>query len=272
MLKKLCVLVFLGIIGLIFSPCWVKPSSAQDDMAAYQNNGCVNCHSKDTMARAAFTRYTEWHISTHKEKGVGCEKCHGGDAATKDKGKAHAGVIKPSEAQSRLHPKNLPETCKTCHPNIVNSFVESKHYQKLQASGMGPSCTTCHEHMASVVLYTPEETASLCAHCHNTVNGLLPRRPEIPQAANETMQAIRRANTVVLWADRLVEQGQNKKIDVSEEQNEMKIVRAMLAEAKASWHAFNLDVVRKKADAAFDAGTKVKDELMKKLHPQQVSE
>ena len=84
------------------------------------------------------------------------------------------------------------------------------------------------------------------------------------------MQAIRRAEMVVLWADRLLEEGVNKKVDVSAEQQEMKIVRALFAEVKTTWHAFNLDVVRKKADEVFESGTKVKDALRKKLHPEQV--
>jgi Cytochrome c7 and related cytochrome c/Cytochrome c554 and c-prime len=268
MLKTICLLVFVGVTAAVLAPEWGRPSRAQEDMAAYQNNSCVNCHSKDATARATFQRYTEWHVSAHKEKGVGCEKCHGGDPAAKDQRRAHVGVVKPSEPQSRVHLKNLPETCNACHPGVVSSFVESLHYQKLKASGMGPSCTTCHAHMATTVLYTPEETAALCAHCHNTINGILPRRPDIPEKANEVMQAIRRANVVVLWADRLLEQGQNKKVDLSAEQQEMKIVRALLAEAKISWHAFNLDVVRKKADEAFEMGTKVKDALRQKLYPQ----
>ena len=41
------------------------------------------------------------------------------------------------------------------------------------------------------------------------------------------------------------------------------------AEAKISWHAFNLEIVRNKADAAFTEGTKVKDALRKKLYPDQ---
>lgn len=267
MLKKICLLVFVGITAAVFAPEWGQPSRAQADMAAYQNNSCVNCHSKDATARDTFQRYTEWHVSTHKEKGVGCEKCHGGDPAAKDQKRAHVGVIKSSEPQSRLHLKNLPETCNACHPGVVSSFSESLHYQKLKASGMGPSCATCHAHMATTVLYTPEETAALCAHCHNTVNGIMPRRPDIPEKANEVMQSIRRANVVVLWADRLLEQGQNKEVDLSAEQQEMKIARALLAEAKISWHAFNLDVVGKKADEAFKMGEKVKDDLRKKLYP-----
>lgn len=270
MLKRISLVVFVAVAVAVFAPSF-KPSAAQEDMTAYQNNSCVNCHSKDSLAPRSFQRYAEWHISTHKEKGVGCDKCHSGDPTAKDQRRAHIGVIKPSDPQSRLYLKNLPETCNACHPGVVSSFVESVHYQKLKSSGMGPSCTTCHAHMATTVLHTPEETSTLCAHCHDTINGIMPPRPEIPRKAGEVMEAIKRANMVVLWAERLLEEGENKKVDVSAEQQEMKVVRALLAEAKTTWHAFNLDVVHKKADAVFEMGTKLKDALRKKLYPRQVS-
>lgn len=265
MLKRICGIIFLGIIVAIFSPGQPPASLAQGEMTAYKDNNCVSCHSNDAKAGAVFPRYAEWHISTHKDKGVGCDKCHGGDPTAADPKKAHVGVIKSSEPQSRLHLKNLPETCNACHAGIVNAFVESKHYQKLKASGMGPSCATCHTHMATNVLYTPGETAALCAQCHNAPNKLLPQRPDIPEKASEAMQAIRQANTVVLWAERLVTEGRNKKVDISVEEQEMQIVRVMLADAKVGWHAFNLEAVRNKANAAFEKGTKLKDDLRQKL-------
>jgi Cytochrome c554 and c-prime len=271
MLKRICLIVFIGIAVAVFVPSIKPPSQAQEDMSAFQNNSCVNCHSKDSLAPRSFQRYSEWHISTHKEKGVGCDKCHSGDPTAKDQSRAHIGVIKPTDPKSRLHLKNLPETCNVCHPGVVSSFVESLHYQKLKSSGMGPSCTTCHAHMATTVLHSPQETATLCAHCHYTINGIMPPRPEIPEKASQVMEAIRRADMVVQWADRLLEEAQNKKVNVSAELQEMKIVRALFAEVKITWHAFNLDIVHKKADAVFEMATKVKDALRKKLHPNQVS-
>jgi len=270
MLKKLSV----GALGAFLSFAGVSgnttmSSSRQDALVELRDNNCVNCHARLSTPLRLTSRYAEWHMSTHKEKAVGCEKCHGGDPKISDEKKAHAGVISPGDVKSRLHPQNLPETCNDCHRGVVNSFVESKHYQKLMGAGLGPSCTTCHQHMASQALYTPDETSAMCSTCHNSPNKLMPPRPEIPQKANEVMQSIRRANTVVVWADRLLEEADNRKLDVSEEKKEQKIVKAVLAEAKISWHAFNLDSVRGKADDAFEMGTKVKDSLRAKLYQQQ---
>jgi len=268
MLKKLFViLVFALFAAVAISRNAVSATSSQDAQVEFKDNNCVSCHARLANPYRLTSRYAEWQISMHKEKLVGCDKCHGGDPAIKDEKRAHAGMAAPQDARSRLHQKNLPETCSACHQGIVSSFVESKHFQKLKEAGLGPSCSTCHVHMASQVLYTPEETAAMCSTCHNSPNKLMPLRPEIPQKANEVMQAIRRANTVVMWANRLIEQAEAKKIDVSNEKQEQKIACAVMAEAKISWHAFNLDVVRRKADDAFEMSNKVKDSLRAKLLP-----
>ncbi|MFN7944535.1 MAG: multiheme c-type cytochrome [Blastocatellia bacterium] len=268
MLKKLAVLTILAISGSSFLTSPNSYVSAQDELAVFKGNYCVTCHAK-VSELAQSNRYFQWHSSLHREKGVGCEKCHGGDPTIADKKSAHTGVLRPDNTGSRLHPKNLPETCNSCHQAVVSSFTESKHFQQLKGSGLGPSCSTCHVHMGSEVITSPDDTATLCATCHNSPNALLPKRPEVPGKASEAMQALRRASSVVAWADRLVEDAQNKKVNVSDEERELKVVHAMLKEAKSGWHVFNLDVARRKSDAAFDAGTKVKDALRSKIYPQQ---
>ncbi|MDX2043037.1 MAG: multiheme c-type cytochrome [Acidobacteriota bacterium] len=270
MFKKLSIVFFFALFATAGISGWgVNATSFRLTQNEFKDNNCVGCHAKVTSPYKLTSRYAEWQISTHHEKAVGCEKCHGGDPAIKDEKRAHQGVVPPENPQSRLHLKNLPETCSTCHQGVVSSFTESTHYQKLKGAGIGPSCSTCHVHMGSQVLYTPEETAAMCSTCHNSPNKLMPLRPEIPEKANEVMQSIRRANTMVLWADRLLDQAGAKKLDINDEQKEQKIARAVLAEAKVSWHAFNLESVRKKADDAHDMSAKVKDSLRAKLFPQQ---
>lgn len=131
---------------------------------------------------------------------------------------------------------------------------------------MGPSCNTCHAHMASAVIYTAAEASSLCTHCHNTTEGLLPPRPEIPQKAGVVMESLDRANAIFIWVDQLTEVAQQKKIDVSAETADLSAARAVLADAKVKWHSLSLDDVGKKANEAFERGAKVKDALMKKLY------
>ncbi len=269
MLKKGILLLTLAALGVFAGGRVETGSAAQDPLASYKGNNCVECHAKLTTPLRLTSHYADWYMSTHKDKEVSCEKCHGGDPKLADGKTAHVDVAGAADAKSRLHPQNLPETCNACHQGVVSSFVESKHYQKLKSAGIGPSCTTCHQHMASQVLYTPEETSAMCATCHNSPNKLMPPSPVVPEKAAEAMMAIRRANAMALSTDRLFEEADKRKLSVGDELREFKIARAVLAEAKISFHAFNLDIVRRKADESFELSSKVKTVMRAKLYPQQ---
>jgi hypothetical protein len=268
MWKRLCALCFTVLL-VVLIPGWLKASPSQQGENILPQNTCVNCHAQIKSPLAVSSRYFEWHVSLHRDNSVGCEKCHGGDPTTKDQEKSHQLIVLPAaNEQSKVHPANLPETCGTCHTEIATAFTGSRHYQKLKSSSLGPTCTTCHAHMASAVVQSPTEAAALCATCHNTINGPLPARPDIPQKAQQVVETIGRANAMIIWADRLLEVGRDKKLDMTQETNQLKAVQTTLKEGKAHWHALNFDGARQKADASFDAGTKVKDQLMKRLYPQ----
>ena len=86
--------------------------------------------------------------------------------------------------------------------------------------------------------------------------------------AIQDRENINRANGMLVWADRLLEVGQQKKLNLSEETEQLKTAKATLSEARTSWHALNFSAITKKADESFEVGAKVKDQLMKKLYPQ----
>ncbi|MBI4469342.1 MAG: hypothetical protein HY650_08490 [Acidobacteria bacterium] len=267
MIKRLCLLSFIALLGLLTAGSG-RSSSSSRGQEVLSNNQCASCHARIANPLSLSNKYYEWHVSLHRDQGVGCERCHGGDPRTADKNKAHQQVFISTDPRSKVHPVQLPDTCKECHGAVVESFVESMHYQKLKASNLGPSCSTCHGHMASAVVQDAGEAAALCARCHNTVNGLMPARPEIPERAKEMVEAISRANGVIVWADRLLDAGQQKQIDLTEETKDLKSVRTALSEAKVDWHALKFDLVRKKADDSFDQGTRLKDRLLQKVYRQ----
>ena len=262
--RKLTALFLLLALATLWPASAKRNSAAQEAKPDYRNNNCVNCHSRMLEPLHVGNRYLEWQFSRHQEKGVSCEKCHSGDPSVKDKQMAHAGVLHSSDPQSRLHWKNQPETCNACHQNVVSAFVESAHYKRLKGIGMGPSCNTCHAHMAKQVIYSPTETAKLCSQCHDSINFLKPS-PEIPARAKETMMALQRADAVINWARTLLAGGQMLNLSLSGEMDEFKTAKDKLSEAKVKWHTFNLDAVRKQADEAYLKGAKVKDGLRKKL-------
>lgn len=236
-------------------------SRATQDVA--RENGCVRCHSQLSTPVEMSNRFLDWRTSAHK--GVSCDKCHGGDVAARDSARAHAGVLPASNKNSTIHEMNAPETCGRCHAPVVSSFVESEHYQRLKTSGLGPSCINCHPHMGTSVARAPSEGESLCTFCHNTVNGLLPQRPDIVRKAKTTLDAIARTNYMVAWIDESLAQAEKKKLDVKAEREDLRLLKMTLAEAKAGWHTFNLEAPALKADKSFDEAVKVKDRLSKKL-------
>lgn len=268
MLKKLIIIAAVALVAVMINGRGVS-ALRQDVLVDFKDNHCVECHSKLTVPFKVTSKYSDWHISTHREKGVGCEKCHGGDATAKDAGKAHIGLLPASDPNSPVNTKKLPETCVGCHKGVVEAFVKSKHFQNLKGTGLGPSCNVCHGHMVTETAYLPEQTSKLCASCHDSNNALMPKRPDIPVKVEEVVQAIRRANTVVLWAGRLVDQAQEKKMSIAGAAKDLKEAQVMMSDAKAGFHSFELDAVRTRADAAFENATKLKDSLRKQLYPGQ---
>lgn len=238
----------------------VTGSRRQDEMAAFSSNECVWCHSRLSNPLKLTSRYAEWHVSIHKGRGVGCDRCHGGDPRAEDQRRAHRGVLPASHPESRLSPGNLSTTCRECHQPFVTAFIESRHYKALRESNRGPSCNTCHAHMASEVIYTPEQTAKMCASCHDSATG---------DRAAESVQAIRRGSMMAAWADRLIEEADRRGVAVPAEQKQLEQVRRLMSGAKTEFHTFATHEARRKADAAWEQGTQLKDGLRRKLYPKQ---
>lgn len=265
MIKRLVLVIVCALAGLICLDSLTGEAQEYKDLAAFSSNQCVKCHSGLTEPVYQVNRYLEWHFSPHKEKGVGCEKCHGGDPSVAGKDAAHKGVLKPSDRNSRLFTWNQPETCRGCHQDVANAFTRSTHYVKLKGAGIGPSCNTCHIHMASKVLYSPEEVSSHCSNCHNTVNGLLMPRPDIPETAKENVMAFQRVDFVTEWTGLLLAEAQRRGLDVTEEKRNLDESAGLLTTAKIQWHTFYMGNVRKQADDAFLKAVRARDALRRKL-------
>jgi hypothetical protein len=261
LLKLFASVSFIALLSSVSA----SESSASWVQDAARENGCVRCHSRLSTPAEMSNRFLDWRASSHAGAGVTCDKCHGGDAAMRDHTRAHVGVLPPSTRNSRLHEMNAPETCGKCHATVVNSFIESEHYQRLKASGLGPSCVNCHGHMGSSVARAAVEGESLCTFCHNAVNGLLPQRPDIVKKAKTTLDGIARTNYMVAWIGELLEQAGKKRLDVAAEKEDFRLLKITVAEAKAGWHAFKLEAPALKAEKTFDEAVRIKDRLSKKL-------
>ncbi|MFN0123065.1 MAG: multiheme c-type cytochrome [Blastocatellia bacterium] len=278
MTKKLLVLLFIAVTGAMLAPgvSWTRMRHATTSIPppappppvqvkTFADNGCVICHARINEPTAVSARYFEWHGSRHRTGGVGCEKCHGGDAATNDSKKAHQGMFAVRDPRNRVHWRNLPETCGACHQNVVRAFTQSRHFQQLKSTGMGPTCTSCHSHMGSTIVREPRETGNLCAFCHTSINGLLAIDMKIPAMAESFMESLNRAEVALAWAESLWREAEARHVDLSLLRPRMESARSLLREARVGWHAFIPGVARAKADEAFAMAIGVKNELEKRL-------
>ncbi|MFN0122172.1 MAG: cytochrome c3 family protein [Blastocatellia bacterium] len=235
-------------------------------LAVFRGNQCVACHAKLTEPLLVSAHFYEWLNSDHRQHGVSCDRCHGGDPGATDYKRAHAGVLAATFATSTLHPKNLPRTCGACHEPVVNAFTRSRHFQQLQETGAGPSCTTCHAHMATKVIRWPPETAIMCAGCHRDQSSAAGNHPEIPERALETIAAFSRAEEVLSWTRRLMrEAARGRKYNPRGDAAEIGRLEQELRESRLAWHAFDLGESRRKADFVFTQGTRIKDEVWKRV-------
>jgi cytochrome c peroxidase len=132
--------------------------------------------------------------------------------ASKRSRTSSSGVLRAAFPQSGLNPKNLPATCGSCHQEVISAFTGSKHYQKLQESGTGPSCTTCHHHMATSVITWPPEASALCANCHNESGGPAANYLDAPEKAGDVIAAFSRADEVIDWTYFLIAEERKRPI------------------------------------------------------------
>jgi hypothetical protein len=153
------------VLGLALVPGvgGLRTAAAQNRAAGGQ---CVACHARLPEATGVGHGFTVWRASRHGAAGVGCEACHGGNAAAPDKVAAHRGVRRSTDPQSSVFFQKVPDTCGRCHASEAGYFRTSVHYGRLRADGHGPNCVTCHGSMATAVL-NPEQVLGTCSACHS---------------------------------------------------------------------------------------------------------
>lgn len=175
------------------------PASAQ------QSSRCADCHYAQNAVPGQDHLY-DWDRSPHARNGVGCEKCHGGNATVFEKSLAHRGMLSPANAKSPVSRANLPNTCGGCHTGPFVAFQESRHFELLKSGDAhGPTCSTCHDAVAGNLL-SPAALEKQCSHCHGPKE-IAPRaaRAKNARAMYEGLNAVREqlklANTMIKKVD-----------------------------------------------------------------------
>jgi nitrate/TMAO reductase-like tetraheme cytochrome c subunit len=165
--------------------------------AAEKVNSCEDCHNNADFLvtnKQLYDYYQEWSRSIHSQEEVSCDDCHGGNAEASDKDEAHGDGVKSSDPSSGIYYKNVPETCGTCHEEVLEGFVTSNHFKHLEKKKddeQGPTCVTCHGSIDSEVLNVTT-VAKACARCHNPETDNHPEHPERAEAILNRFLSIHR--------------------------------------------------------------------------------
>ncbi|HYB48878.1 MAG TPA: multiheme c-type cytochrome [Streptosporangiaceae bacterium] len=197
---------------------------------------CVACHGSLADTTGAGHGFAAWRKSPHAAAGVGCEACHGGDPAARDRQAAHRGVAVSTDPDSRVYFIRVPDTCGRCHASEVGYFRTSIHYARLRADGRGPNCVTCHGAMATSVL-TPERLLETCSACH-TAGGVAP--PDKAREAAQVLALVRVENLLfdVVSADAAA---QRTARGAARARVMLDDAERHLTAAAEIWHSFRLD-------------------------------
>jgi nitrate/TMAO reductase-like tetraheme cytochrome c subunit len=239
-LLKLAVLVLPALLLLVLVPR--KSLSAEE-----AKDSCVECHSQASFLvtnKKLYDYFQRWGSSIHKQEGVTCVDCHGGNSGSFDKEKAHGGDLDEAQVDSAVNFRNIPKTCGGCHQDIYEGFHKSAHFEHLVSEDQedqGPTCVTCHGAINVAVLnvVTVEET---CRKCHNE------RTENSPENAQEARALLNRFLSIHRYYRYITVRG-----DPVETKRFFDQVDAQIHDLSVAWHTFDLDAIGEKTEAVLHA-------------------
>jgi hypothetical protein len=165
--------------------------------AADEESSCEACHRDREFLvknKKLYDYYQQWDASVHRQEEVTCDNCHGGDPSARGEAEAHGDGVGADDPKSGVYFKNVPETCGTCHEEILESFLKSDHAEHIDAKAdedQGPTCVTCHGSIDVGVLNVNSVEAA-CARCHNEKTDNHPETPDRAQTILNRFLSIQR--------------------------------------------------------------------------------
>ena len=232
--------------------------------AAAQGSRCANCHIANiNITGANWTGFAikhlqDWDNSPHQANGVGCEKCHGGNASSFEPFQAHQNMLHAQNPASPVNRANLPRTCGACHVGPFVAFQKSRHYTLLgEADSRGPTCTTCHGENAGMLL-SPRALESQCNACHGP--GKRQPRPDYAASARLLMTDVRAVRTTLNEMRAILKRIKDKNARATFE-DAWKQAEVPLVEARDAGHEFVFDNLKERLERARTRADALMDRL-----------
>lgn len=218
----------------------------------------LECH-EERIRNLTTANYQQWSESVHALKGVTCEACHGGDPKQATKEKAHANLKNTTDPESPVYYTNVPKTCGNCHPKELTNFENSKHFQRLEALKLAPTCTTCHVPHTFTVM-NPEDFRTTCGNCHSVYTKVAPY--DIPLRAEDLLRKVNKLKFNIDMAREDIFWAKKNGTDVTQAEAYTDNALNILQNLAPMWHEFNLTHFEDEIDAA-NKEVKKAEELVK---------
>ncbi|MDP2948236.1 MAG: cytochrome c3 family protein [Chloroflexota bacterium] len=130
---------------------------------------CSRCHATVAGAYAASAHADS--LLSGKSEGATCYDCHS------ENGSAHS-VRSVAGPQALVLPRTVLDTCGRCHPDELDSYLETSHAKVVRfGNPMGAAtCVTCHDSHEVKRVEDPEagltrdKLVAVCATCHSGAN------------------------------------------------------------------------------------------------------
>ena len=190
---------------ILLSMC-VTARASEPAKDAFADNACVQCHS-DLPGRSSEIVHLEWANSVHHANQVGCDGCHGGNAALKReqfasddefKRAAHLErnpefllMHRDKEFVSAARGRSVSYLCGKCHSKIKENHLGSPH-----GEFGDPTCLYCHGRGShniqpatlDIITTASRSEGGQCSPCHRS--GTMEAVGRIKQTLTETEQRI----------------------------------------------------------------------------------
>lgn len=137
---------------------------------------CITCHA--TLPGKYGEPVQLWRESIHRENGIACHSCHGGDPADA------ANAMSPARGFLGVpKERDIPAFCGRCHVGVEKDYRQSAHGRAL--GNGGPTCVTCHGNHRVVKASLELINEKSCSRCHG-----FERAKVIREAMQETEDVI----------------------------------------------------------------------------------